>query len=257
MLRQLILLTAVCGALGNGFAKKFGFSKAMTSCLGEDVYYGWRNHVLQAVMACGAEETLLPPFEELEDELQSGEDHADQPVTESLGQDEKSQESNFSSTQTPKREPVFGAAVLKQMAKKVEAKLSNITCILKKLNYLEEDFDVNYDFLREELEISELFATLDGGVKADLIAALDYCQEYEYPENPASPMPKKLQKIVAFLKCERRTRLHVCMKRDVLKNLDDYDLSDLQREGESEAEVAEKVLHLMWGLEADDELQLY
>ncbi|XP_063614643.1 uncharacterized protein LOC134787760 [Penaeus indicus] len=257
MLRQLILLIAVSGALGNGFAKKFSFSKAMTSCLGEDIYYSWRNHVLQAVKACSTEEALLPPHEDLDSEEESGEERIGDPVLPSLNPEDKIQESSFSSTPPPKREPVFEAAVLKQISAKVEAKLSNITCVLMKLNYLEEDFDVNYHFLKEELEISELFETLDGGVKADLIAALDYCEEYAHPENPASPMPKKLQKILAFLKCERRTRLHVCIKHDFMNNLDDYDLSDLQKEGESKAEVAEKLIHLMWGLEADDELQLY
>lgn len=46
------------------------------------------------------------------------------------------------------------------------------------VDQLEEDLDVNYDFLREELRTSVLFEALDGGVKADLIAALDYCEEF-------------------------------------------------------------------------------
>ncbi|XP_042887938.1 uncharacterized protein LOC122263540 [Penaeus japonicus] len=260
MLRQLIFLAAVCAVLGDGFAKKFGFSKAMTSCLGDDVYYGWRNHVFQAMMACSVEETVLPQHEEQDASEESGTDYTEQPLLLSLNHKEKIQEVIVTSTQPPEHEAVFSAPVLKQMAAKVEAKLGNITCVLKKLNYLEEDFDVNYDFLREELRTSVLFETLDDSVKADLIAALDYCEEYMKsapPENPDSPMPKKLQDMLGFLKCERRTRLHVCMKYDFIKNLGDYDLSGFRKEGEGNAQMAEKLIHLTWGLEADDELQLY
>lgn len=70
-------------------------------------------------------------------------------------------------------------------------------------------------------------------------------------------MPKKLQKMLAFLKCERKTRLGVCMKHDFMKHLDKFDVSAIQKEGEGEGEVAEKLVHLMWGLDADDELRLY
>ncbi|XP_037786346.1 uncharacterized protein LOC119582181 [Penaeus monodon] len=258
MLRQLILLTAVCGVLGGDFAKKYGFSKAMTSCLGEDLYYGWRNHVFEAEKACEAEETFLPKHGDHDSEEEKRGEYVNQPVLVFLSPQERPQGFNFPFLQRQKREVVYDAPVVEKMVAKVKAKIGNITCVLKKLNYLEEDFDVNYDFLREELRTSVLFEALDGGVKADLIAALDYCEEFtQYLPLDKSPMPKKLQKMLAFLKCERKTRLGVCMKHDFMKHLDKFDVSAIQKKGEGEGEVAEKLVHLMWGLDADDELRLY
>lgn len=70
-------------------------------------------------------------------------------------------------------------------------------------------------------------------------------------------MPMKLQKMLAFLKCDKKTRFSICMKHDFMKKLDFFDTSAILKEGEGDDEAAEKLIHIMWGLEANDDFQLY
>lgn len=72
-----------------------------------------------------------------------------------------------------------------------------------------------------------------------------------------SPMPQKLQKMLAFLKCNKKKRFTVCMKHDFKKHLDFFDTSAIQKEDEDDSEAAEKLIHVMWGLENNDDFQLY
>lgn len=77
-------------------------------------------------------------------------------------------------------------------------------------------------------------------------------------EDSGSLLPKKLQEILVFVKCEKKLRLKACMKRDLQRHLAEFDLSDFSGVGEaSEGEKAEKLLHLLWGFENKGDFQLY
>ncbi|XP_027211774.2 uncharacterized protein [Penaeus vannamei] len=256
MLRLVVLLTAVCAVFGDSFAKKYGFSKVMTNCFGEDNYYGWSKMVFKAVKECYGEETVLPMHGAPDMEEESGDNYGNQPVFVILNAEGQEQKFplRFAFAQRQKREALYDAPVLKKMVSKVKAKIGNFTCVMKKMNYVDEDFNIDYDYMKQEIQDLDL----NDELKADLMEGIDICNDFtQCLPAGKSPMPQKLQKMLAFLKCNKKKRFTVCMKHDFKKHLDFFDTSAIQKEDEDDSEAAEKLIHIMWGLENNDDFQLY
>merc|ERR1712142_314390 len=266
MLRAIIVLTAVCAVLGeDSFVKKYGYSKVMANCFGEELYYEWAKGVFMAKKECYHEEMNLPKHDDGSD-MEEEEDSAvanrfgNQPVFLVYNPQGQAQGQQFPFkffTQRQKRDahdPMYDAPLLKKMKMKVKAKVSNFTCVLKKMNYIDEDFNLMYD--EGVKTTSEL--PLNDELKADLIKGIGHCKDFtKCLPMDESPMPKKLKEIMAFVKCDKKVRLGVCMKHDLMKYLGEFDLSGSKLEDEEEGEVAEKLLHLLWGVEAKDDFELY
>ncbi|ROT80771.1 hypothetical protein C7M84_000480 [Penaeus vannamei] len=237
MLRALVVLSALCGALvsADGFAKKYGYSKVMANCFGEDQYYSWSKEVFRAVKECYGEETSLSKL-------------AGQPLYVYYPPQAQAQAQRFPfNFPYQKREaPLYSAPILKKMVQKVKAKVSNFTCVMRKMNYA-------VNTLRE-LDLSE-------DLKEDLVKGMEKCKELTtcLPlEKSGSPMPLKLQRIVALNKCWKKARFAVCMKHDFMKYLSEFDLSGLPADEDSdEGSKAEKVIHILMGVEEKDDFQLY
>ncbi|XP_042887942.1 uncharacterized protein LOC122263543 [Penaeus japonicus] len=270
MLRVLVLLTAVCSVLAeDGFAKKYAYSKVMTNCFGEDLYYGWSKEVFKAVKECYGEEMNLPKA----DEEEAAEEENDmspidfdrfsgQPIVlfyppQAQGQAQRLP-FNFpfkAFSQRQKREAMYDAPLLKKMVQKVKAKASNFTCVMRKMNYIDDDFNIDYKKSAEEtkeLDISE-------DLKEDLLEAMHKCKKLTMClPLERSPMPVKLQRIVAMTKCMKKARLGVCMKHDLMRYLQEFDLSAFPAmEDADEESKAEKLMLILWGVEAKDDFQLY
>ncbi|XP_042890129.1 uncharacterized protein LOC122265046 [Penaeus japonicus] len=260
MLRLVILLTAVCSVLGDSFAKKYAFTKVMTNCLSEDIYLEWSKQVFHAMKECYGEETVLPKHEAHEDkeEEEGGEEYGNQPLFVILNSEGQAQNIpfRFAFSQRQKREAMYDAPVLKKMVAKMKAKIGNFTCVMKKMQYVDEDFNIKFDYMKQEIKDF----VINDELQADLMKGIDKCEDITQclsSDKSGSPMPKKLKKMLAFLKCDKKTRFSICMKHDFMKHLDKFETSAIQMEDEGEEEVAEKLIHIMWGLEADDEFQLY
>nr|XP_027211763.1 uncharacterized protein LOC113805051 [Penaeus vannamei] len=279
MLRALVLLTAVCSVLAkDGFAEKYAYSKVMTNCFGEDLYYGWSKEVFKAVKECYGEEVVLPEAEE-EEESSSEEEEVEEEASSPLGLDRFSgqpiilfyppqgqgQDARLPAdfpfklfSRRQKREaPLYSAPILKKMVQKVKAKVSNFTCVMRKMNYIDDDFNIDYKTAIEETKKLDIADDL----KEDLLEAMEKCKDLTMClplEKSGSPMPLKLQRIVALNKCWKKARLGVCMKHDLMKYLNWFDLSEFPAdEDDDEGSKAEKLLHLLWGVEARDDFQLY
>jgi len=267
MLRAIIVLTAVCAVLGgDSFAKKYGYSKVMANCFGEEQYYAWAKRVFSAKKECYHEEMDLPEHGDHSGEEDSavsmpevGNRFGDQPVFLVYNPQSQGQQFPFKFfNQRQKRdnhEVMYTAPLLKKMKMKVKAKVSNFTCVMQKMNYVDEDFNLDFNYGIEEtkgLDISE-------ELKADLVKGVEHCKEFvKCLPMEKSPMPAKLKQIVAFVKCDKKARMGICMKHDLMKYLSEFDLSGFpQLEDEEEGEVAEKLLHLLWGVEAKDDFELY
>ncbi|XP_069991817.1 uncharacterized protein [Penaeus vannamei] len=276
MLRALVVLSALCGALvsADGFAKKYGYSKVMANCFGEDQYYSWSKEVFRAVKECYGEEVQLPEghgkgssLEEEEEEedmdpLTSLSKLAGQPLYVYYPPQAQAQRFPFNFpyqvlSQRQKREaPLYTAPILKKMVQKVKAKVSNFTCVMRKMNYIDDDFNLNYEAVNtlRELDLSE-------DLKEDLVKGMEKCKELTMClplEKSGSPMPLKLQRIVALNKCWKKARFAVCMKHDFMKYLNEFDLSGLPADEDSdEGSKAEKVIHILMGVEEKDDFQLY
>ncbi|XP_042887943.1 uncharacterized protein LOC122263544 [Penaeus japonicus] len=158
-------------------------------------------------------------------------------------------------SQRQKREAMYDAPLLKKMVQKVKAKASNFTCVMRKMNYIDDDFNIDYKKSAEEtkeLDISE-------DLKEDLLEAMHKCKKLTMClPLERSPMPVKLQRIVAMTKCMKKARFGVCMKHDLMRYLQEFDLSGFPAdEDDDEGSKAEKLMHLLWGVEAKDDFQLY
>ncbi|XP_063591325.1 uncharacterized protein LOC134768429 [Penaeus indicus] len=256
MLRLVVLLTAVCAVLGGSFETKYGYSKVMTNCFGEDLYYGWYKQVFKAMKECYGKETVLPMHGASDMEDESEENYGNQPVFVILNAEEQGQKFplRFAFAQRQKREALYDAPVLKKMVSKMKAKIGNFTCVMKKMNYVDEDFNIEYDNMKKEIQD----LGLEDELADDLMEGIDICKDFtQCLPTGTSPMPMKLQKMLAFLKCDKEARFSICTKHDFMKKLDYFDTSAILEEGEGDDEAAEKLIHIMWGLEASDDFQLY
>ncbi|XP_037786340.1 uncharacterized protein LOC119582176 [Penaeus monodon] len=271
MLRVAFLLAVVCSSLAHdSFAKKYAYTKVMTNCFGEERYYNWTKEVFKAVKQCYNAEINLPAED---DSGESSEEKSEEafrgspvffqvfytPQEQGGDQDQKFPFSlPFKAiSQRQKREVMYDGPLLKKMVEKVKAKVSNFTCVLKKMKVVDDEFNLDY----EEMIKVRTEVPIDDTLKNELVKTINHCKKFTnaWPlEDSGSPMPKKLQEIVAFVKCEKKARLKACMKIDLLKHLAEFDLSDFSEAGEaSEVEKAEKLLHLLWGFENRDDFQLY
>lgn len=71
-----------------------------------------------------------------------------------------------------------------------------------------------------------------------------------------SALRYKLQRILAFMKCEKKTRLDACLKHDLRQNINRFDLSALPDDGGRTGPL-EKLMTILVGAESLDQLELY
>ncbi|ROT80775.1 hypothetical protein C7M84_000484 [Penaeus vannamei] len=245
MLRALVLLTAVCSVLAkDGFAEKYAYSKVMTNCFGEDLYYGWSKEVFKAVKECYGEEVQLPEAEG------GGVVFGGGGSLESLGPGQIQRPADYPllpSSRTRPRCKASGRLPIQALLSTPEARGPPI----------DDDFNIDYKTAIEETKKLDIADDL----KEDLLEAMEKCKDLTMClplEKSGSPMPLKLQRIVALNKCWKKARLGVCMKHDLMKYLNWFDLSEFPAdEDDDEGSKAEKLLHLLWGVEARDDFQLY
>ncbi|CAL4060183.1 unnamed protein product [Meganyctiphanes norvegica] len=150
--------------------------------------------------------------------------------------------------------PIVDFDSLKSMTEKVKAKVSNFTCVLRKLEVIDSNYNVNTAKLVQQT----LSYPVSHSLKHDLVKRIEHCNQMVncMPiENTESPVPGTLQKLLAYLGCEKKLRLLACMKEDLRRNIGDYDLSGFPFQA-SENERINKLLFVLWGAESSDfELQ--
>jgi len=259
MLKAALLLALLGTVLagGDSFTKKYAYSKIMTNCFGEDAYYSYAKELHKHSIACK---------KEIYEKMKEGKE-PDVPVNEaplasffetlrgsSVGQPQyipipvyyqSSQAVNpFVQFQRQKREAMYSGEILKKMVKKVKAKVGTLMCVLKKMGSVDENKNLNIAFMKSEtLKYS---AGLDAALKEDLIDVIDKCHDFtKCVEDKDSPLPIELQRIMAFLKCDKKKRVAICMKADLRKHMDEFDLSGFPMEGDEDDKV-EKLLHVLW-----------
>jgi len=149
--------------------------------------------------------------------------------------------------------PLYSAELLKKMLMKVKTKVSNFTCVMQKMDYVNEDFSLNLKWQKDELDTMPMDASL---VK-DLKRAIDVCNDISdcKLEHSTSPMPKEIQKIVKHMNCEKKHRFMACVKADFKNYLDLFDLSGYPDKTEDEA--AKGLVHLFYAMEEKDSFELF
>ncbi|XP_068201910.1 uncharacterized protein [Palaemon carinicauda] len=211
------------------FVNRFAYNQAMATCLGEEPYYGWLKRVTVAKHQCYQEPVKMLP----------------EPVA-------KKQEEMVSDA--AKKEFIYDGPILERLLTKAVSKTSNYTCLLQKMNYIDENLKILPDNLKTELKTLTPSAELN----AQLVNVVDQCISFStcIPDVD-SPMPIEIKRLVFFMRCEKKLRMAICMKQRILKIMSLFDTSALPFETSDQDEMAEKVLHVLWGSESNEEFEIY
>jgi len=262
MLRATLLLALLGTVLagGDSFTKKYAYSKIMTNCFGEDAYFEYAKELHKHSMTCKKEiyekmkegkepevQVNEAPLASFFDSLRSSPAGGPQYIPIPVYYQSSQAGNPFAQFQSrQKREAFYSSEILKKMVKKVKAKVGTLMCVLKKMGSIDEDKNLNVALMKTETE--KYSAGLDAALKDDLIEIVDKCYEFsKCVEDKDSPLPIELQRIMAFLKCDKKMRVGICMKADLRKHMDMFDLSGLpEYEGDDDDKV-EKLLHVLWG----------
>lgn len=147
--------------------------------------------------------------------------------------------------QGQEREVLYSSELLKKMVKKVKVKVGTLMCVMRKFEYIDEDLNLNLTYINSLVENHSPF---DAALIKDYVDFTNKCGEVpKCVEDENSPIPIEAQRVIAFLKCEKEGRLKVCMKADLRKHMNEYDLSGLPEFEGDEDEKVEKLLHVLRG----------
>ncbi|XP_037786099.1 uncharacterized protein LOC119581982 [Penaeus monodon] len=189
------------------------FRQVMTTCFGEDLFFGLIktfNDILRECSQTDFDLEIAPPldYQALFDTLaRNGLRPQPLPVSQ------------------PPLSPIV-PTTFHLAAVTVTERLSNYTCALDKLEVINNDFDLQYEKIKEDLDNLRI----DQELKEDLKNATDFCKDLVecMPEPPIrTVITPKLRRIMTFLRCERETRYQACVKHDYRKRLTQYDLTEL------------------------------
>lgn len=137
----------------------------------------------------------------------------------------------------------------------VNAALSNLTCVAVLVNAVDNDLNIKYDSFVNYYKSR----VLDQALRTDLADGVNFCRAFTEclpVEILKNPLPLKLQRFLAFLRCERKYRLASCFKHDLRNNLSYFDLSTIANDGGGR-DVLEVLMTVLVGADSVDDLQMF
>lgn len=269
MCRLVIMLSAITAVMGQEqFFKKYAFTKVMTNCFGDASYYNHLGTIAAAEKQC----QQLPLFNRDYPNINNIPSYSTQQLpyyADVGGQNLFVPVPSYyypqgyygypntqfhRQTRQAQQKPFFDAATLQSNIATVKAAVSNFTCTLRKLDAIDDNLNIKTDSL-----INVYYQIpINSNLRNDLINGLQYCQELVncLPlERSKSSIPKELQRLVMFTKCEKKTRVAACFKDDLRKNINQFDLSALPNKPQtSDLEI---LMTILIGAESTEELELY
>ncbi|XP_069991638.1 uncharacterized protein [Penaeus vannamei] len=216
----MILATVLATAHAQSFlTTDHTYRQVMTTCFGEDLFYGLIKTLNDVLVTCSQEEFSpenAPPLDypALFDTL-SRTGLRPQPLPAAARP-----------TLSPGAFSQFVPTTFHLAAVAVTDRLSNYTCALEKLEVINNDFDILYEKIKDDLDNLRI----DQELKEDLKNATDFCKDLvECMPEPLvrTVITPRLRRIMAFLRCERETRYQACVKHDYRKRLTQYDMTEL------------------------------
>ncbi|XP_064109189.1 uncharacterized protein LOC135217324 [Macrobrachium nipponense] len=158
------------------------------------------------------------------------------------------------STEAPLKKPFFDQYYLLDAVSTITASLSNYTCVLHKLGFIDQYLNLRVDNYIQYFNIKSISQEL----KKDLADGAAYCRDLTscLPlERLKSPLPLNLQRLLLEMKCEKETRTDACFKEALRKNIHEFNLSLFPKNDTQESKLDK---HSAIVLEADslDELQI-
>ncbi|XP_068201881.1 uncharacterized protein [Palaemon carinicauda] len=280
----LAVVAAVAGAQ-EAFFEKYGFTKTMASCFGEKTYYDFLARAGTAQRECqqlpvsnlyrlefsvyshlghplhfGGESQYVPfpSYHPVHPGHQGQPGHPTHPgqyhVPHSYQQFQYRKKRESSEVEDQKDGPFFDKYYLLDSVKKITASLSNYTCTLHKLGYIDEYLNLDLNNIVNNYKN----LTIGEGFRKDLVDGLYYCRDLSYClplQNPRSPLPIHLQRLLMAMECEKETRTNACFKEDLRNNIDEFDLSLFPEDDDSEQRL-NKLSAIITGIDSLNELQI-
>ncbi|XP_064109518.1 uncharacterized protein LOC135217497 [Macrobrachium nipponense] len=278
----IILLSLAAVAMAQeAFLEKYSFTKTMSTCFGEGVYYDYLAKVGVAQKEClqlpvsnlhrldfsiyshlgyplhfggDSQYVPFPSYHTAHPVHHQGVPHGYQQFQ--YRKKRQAEAAEEAATDIPEQPPApfFDKYYLLDSVNKIMASLSNYTCTLHKLNIIDEYLNININHLSAQytgLPISD-------GFKQDLIDGLYYCRDLTYClplHNLRSPLPLNLQRLLMAMECEKETRTNACFKEDLRKNVGEFDLSLFPEEDDQES-VLNKLSAIVTGVDSLNELEI-
>jgi len=224
MLRILTVLCLVGASFAHGGAeammKKYAYSKIMSSCFGEETVMQYKIEMKAAADVCKGQDvtqTIVNIREMLKEMTKRFSpfirQNQQQPLYVPMPMYYPQFQPNSFRT---KRSIDLSPEGIERMRANMMAKISNMTCIMKELNYIDANNQPNYAYFNEE--VNKL--TVDEGLKEDLREAMDMCRDFAMcmpVEKAKHPIKKEFGTTAAFMKCCHMAKAKVCMKHDLKK----------------------------------------
>ncbi|XP_066954433.1 uncharacterized protein [Macrobrachium rosenbergii] len=274
-MRSLVLLlsaVAACAAQ-DAFFERYSFAKTMASCFGEQVYNSYLAKVGIAQRECqqlpvsNLHRLDFSSYSHLGHPLHFGGQSQYVPfptyhpatqghhqLPHSYQQLHYRKRRQALQPQTPTNIPFFDKYYLLDSVNKITASLSNYTCTLHKLGFIDEYLNLNVNGAignYNNLPIGPEF-------KKDLVEGIYYCRDLTYClplHNLRSPLPLNLQRLLMGMQCEKETRTDACFKEDLRKNIGEFDLSLFPEDGDQET-ILNKLSAIITGVDSLEELEI-
>ncbi|CAL4060181.1 unnamed protein product, partial [Meganyctiphanes norvegica] len=250
----------------NDFVTGYGFTKIMTNCFGDENYYGFLRQIAEAGRWCQQEPVHIP-----EVKVHTNKDYYVKTVVPGVPAIHYPQVAAHSHPHTyntpityhqvpyaavkPKHhEPIITAADVSGLIEVTKARVSNLTCTLRKLGEIDDYLNINI-----QTDVNRILALpyISYSLRHDLIQgvqqcdALTKCLPLEYSDSVVPP--PAIKRILAYLKCEKKNRLISCMKEDLKRHIYDIDISPIKElhPHETDDQTIERALFVLYGAETD------
>lgn len=136
----------------------------------------------------------------------------------------------------------FTADRVRSVSKKIQAKVSNKTCLYKEVGYMDASDELLYDVMISDIKAWKLEAELE----KDLVESVTLCQKMAAcvpATNIQVPLTPALLRFKVFKKCHMQFKLNACIKKDLRSKQAEFDLTELS----DPADDDEKMLTIIWG----------
>ncbi|XP_068202467.1 uncharacterized protein [Palaemon carinicauda] len=231
MMRLLTILCLVGASVafgGGGMMKKYANMKIMASCVGDETVMGWKMQMKAACDKCKGEDVtqtmidIQAMLKEMRREsspfkrMISASGPVYVPVPVYINQPQQFSSFQPSSFRTKRSAIDLSPEGIEEFKEKMMSKISNITCVLKELKFMDENNQPNYDFVSEEINSLQV----DEPLKNDFLEAMDMCRDFAMcmpVEKAKHPIKKELGTTMLFMKCMHMKKIMVCMQKDMKK----------------------------------------
>jgi len=260
-----LVATSALADLRNDFTTTYGFTKIMTNCVGDDFYYGVLHKIADAERWCQQEPVNIPEVKHVKNNyvvktvvpVQAVLPAAHYPQVAVHPLSYKTPYVHhvpYAAVKPKHYEPLLNADDVYAMIDVTKARVSNLTCTLRKLGMVDDYLNIN---IQPKVEHILSAPHLSYGLKHDLVQGLQQCDALtkclplEYSDSVAPPA--SIKRILAFKQCWKKARLISCMKEDIKRHIHHIDVSPIKKlhPHETDDQTIERMLFVLYGAETN------